>query len=197
MNDLQKKFITITKNDVIAVKNLLDAYGMSHVTAKREADELCGAFNNETIYACMTEDTDIMAYGCEKILRYFSLMKHTVVVYNMDIIRNNLSMTLSEFQELCVCAGNDYITSQRNIFYYYDLFKEYNRSSQNGFMDWLLEKRLLSLQEYHQRKEIYDMYNFIGYDPFEDVPYTIIKNKHVNKENLIEILETIGFVFPN
>ena len=30
-------------------KDLLDAYGMVYVSAKHEADELCGALNNEVI----------------------------------------------------------------------------------------------------------------------------------------------------
>ena len=194
LDTLRKQFITVTKEDIKNVKELLDAYGMVYVSAKHEADELCGALNNE-VYACLTEDTDIMVYGCKRIFRYFSLMKHTVVVYDMTLIHNNLNMTLSDFQELCICAGNDYITSKKNIFYYYDLFKQYKRTP-TGFLDWLLQKMYISLQEYHQRREIYDIYTFKTHDPFEDVPYTLIKNKYVNKQKLLEILETVGFIFP-
>ena len=191
---LRKQFITVTKEDIKNVKDMLVAYGMVYVSAKHEADELCGALNNE-VYACLTEDTDIMVYGCKRIFRYFSLMKHTVVVYDMTLIRNNLNMTLSDFQELCICAGNDYITSKKNIFYYYDLFKQYKKTP-TGFLDWLLQKRYISLQEYHQRREIYDIYTFKNHNPFEDVPYTLIKNKYINKQKLLEILETAGFIFP-
>jgi len=194
LDTLRKQFITVTKEDIKNVKELLDAYGMVYVSAKHEADELCGALNNE-VYACLTEDTDIMVYGCKRIFRYFSLMKHTVVVYDMTLIHNNLNMTLSDFQELCICAGNDYITSKKNIFYYYELFKQYKRTP-TGFLDWLLQKRYISLQEYHQRREIYNIYTFKTHDPFEDVPYTLIKNKYVNKQKLLEILETVGFIFP-
>ena len=194
LDTLRKQFITVTKEDVKNVKDLLDAYGMVYVSAKHEADELCGALNNE-VYACLTEDTDIMVYGCKRIFRYFSLMKHTVVVYDMTLILNNLNMILSDFQELCICAGNDYITSKKNIFYYYELFKQYKRTP-TGFLDWLLQKRYISLQEYHQRREIYNIYTFKTHDPFEDVPYTLIKNKYVNKQKLLEILETVGFIFP-
>jgi len=82
LDTLRKQFITVTREDIKNVKDLLDAYGMVYVSAKHEADELCGALNNE-VYACLTEDTDIMVYGCKRIFRYFSLMKHTVVVYEM------------------------------------------------------------------------------------------------------------------
>ena len=195
LDTLRKQFITVTKEDIKNVKDLLDAYGMVYVSAKHEADELCGALNNE-VYACLTEDTDIMVYGCKRIFRYFSLMKHTVVVYDMSLIHKNLNMTLSDFQELCICAGNDYITSKKNIFYYYDLFKQYKKTAQPGFLDWLLQKRYISLQEYHQRQEIHEIYTFKTHDPFEGVPYTLIKNKFVNKQKLLDILETVGFIFP-
>ena len=195
MDMLRKKFISITKDDIKQTQKLLNVYGMTYVTAKREADELCGALNKE-IYACLTEDTDIMAYGCSRIFRYFSLIKHTVVVYDMAQIRYNLQMSLSEFQELCVCSGNDYIKSTKNIFSYYKLFEQYKRSSRPSFLDWLLEKRHISLQDYHRYKDIHEIYTFQKYDPFEDVPYTLFKNKSVNRNELIELLKTINFIFP-
>jgi len=197
LDNLRKKFISITKDDIYIAKALLDAYGMTYITARHEADELCGALSFENnIYACMTEDTDIMVYGCRRILRYFSLIKHTVVLYDMKIIMNNLSITLNDFQELCVCAGNDYIKTSRNLFYYYKLFNIYKKSSKNGFLEWLLKKRYLSLQEYHERIDIHNMYIFKTYDPFEGLPYILVKNKNINKKNLIAILEKGGFVFP-
>jgi len=197
LDNLRKKFISITKVDIQMAKNLFDAYGMTYVIAPREADELCGALSTDNnIYACMTEDTDIMVYGCRRILRYFSLIKHTVVLYDMKTIIKNLSITLNDFQELCVCAGNDYIKTSRNIFYYHNLLKSYKRSSSISFMQWLLEKRYISLQEYHQRVEIYNLYTFKLHDPYENLPYMLIKNKSVDKLKLISILEQGGFVFP-
>jgi len=194
---LRKKFISVKKKDIIQIQCLLDAYGMTYVTANNEADELCGILTlTNTVYACMTEDTDIMAYGARKILRYFSLIKHTVVLYDMPLILQNLHMTVREFQELCVCSGNDYINMSKNIFNYYKLLKIYNKSSQTSFIQWLLDKRYISLQEYHNLLEIYDIYTFKKSNPYDNLSYKIIKNKSVNKHNLVEILETAGFVFP-
>ena len=47
MDILRKKFISITKDDIKQTQKLLSAYGMTYVTAKREADELCGALNKD------------------------------------------------------------------------------------------------------------------------------------------------------
>uniref|UniRef100_A0A6C0C4M8 XPG N-terminal domain-containing protein n=1 Tax=viral metagenome TaxID=1070528 RepID=A0A6C0C4M8_9ZZZZ len=195
MDELRKQFITVTKDDIKNVKELFESYGITYITATHEADELCGALNKE-VHACLTEDTDIMAYGCKRIFRYFSLMKHTVVVYNMDLILNNLNMTLSDFQELCVCSGNDYISSDKNIFYYYDLYRLYKRTTQTGFLEWLLQKRYISLQDYHKRREIYDLYTFKTTDPFKGIRYTLIKNKYIKKDKLMCVLKKAGFIFP-
>lgn len=194
INDLKKKTICVNKSDYDKVKEFLDAYGMTYITAKREADEVCAALciKNKT-WACLTEDTDIMAYGCQRVLRYFSLIKHNVILYDMDNILSNLGLSFNDFKELCVCSGNDYIETDRNIFYYYDLFKVYNG---NSFMDWPLDNKYISIQEYYERKDIVNLYLMKSYNPFEDIPYIVIKNKKVKKQCLIKILKSTRFIFP-
>ena len=197
LDSLRKKFISIKKNDTNQVKYLLDAYGMTYITANYEADELCGVLAlNNSVYACMTEDTDIMAYGARKILRYFSLIKHTIVLYDMPVVLQNLHMTTREFQELCVCSGNDYIKTSKNVFDYYKLFKLYKKNSRTSFIEWLLNKQYISLHKYHELLTIYDIYTFKNNNPCKNLPYMIIKNKSINEENLIKILQTAGFIFP-
>ena len=207
MDKLRKKFVTVSKKDFQSVRELLDNYGMTYVTATKEADELCGALClTNDIYACLTEDTDIIAYGAPRILRYFSLMKHTVVFYDLDKIRSDLHISLVDFQHLCVCAGNDYIESKINIFKLYKLYKDYDmfcnyndydsKQKHNQFLEWLLNNRYITLQEYHKRMECMDWYTFKATDPFKDIPFKIIKNKHIRRENLKKILKGSGFVFP-
>ena len=192
---LKKKMVCVNKYDYNKVKELLDAYGMTYITAKREADEVCAALCLKNItWGCLTEDTDIMAYGCKRILRYFSLIRHTFVFYDMLSILNNLKISPDVFKELCVCSGNDYINSPKNIFYYYTLFQKYTKST--NFLEWLLSNKYLSIQQYYNRKDILDIYLMKTYNPFEDIPYVVIKNKNVNKKNLIYILKSVGFIFP-
>ena len=78
MNILRRRFITISKQDIENVKHLFNEYGISYMNAKGEADELCAALViNGNVYACLSEYTDMFAYGCPRILKYISLMKHT------------------------------------------------------------------------------------------------------------------------
>jgi 5'-3' exonuclease len=194
IKDLKKKTTCVIKSDYDNVKEFLDAYGMTYITAKREADEVCAALcNKNKTWACLTEDTDIMAYGCRRVLRYFSLVKHNAILYDMDNILSKLGLSFNDFKELCVCSGNDYIETNRNIFYYYDLFKAYDG---NSFMNWLLDNRYISIQEYYERKDIVNLYLMKSYNPFEDIPYVVIKNKKVKKQSLIKILKSARFIFP-
>ncbi len=108
MDELQKKFISVRRHHVLEVQQLFDAQGITYICAEGEADELCAALViNGDVYACMSEDTDLMAYGCQIVLRYFSLMKHTVVVYDLKEILKGLRMSMEDFREFCVSGGAD------------------------------------------------------------------------------------------
>jgi hypothetical protein len=193
---LKKQCVCVKKKDYDEAKNFLDAYGMTYITAKREADEVCGAlYLKKKIWGCMTEDSDIMVYGCGNILRYFSLINHTFILYDMSyIIKNDLKLSTYNFKELCVCSGNDYIKSNRNIFYYYNLIKNCKTPDIN-FMDWLLNNKYISIQKYYEMKDIMNLYLMNSYNPFEDIPYMVIKNKAINEKKTMKILRSVNFVF--
>lgn len=197
LNELRKKSVSIKKSDVLDVKNLLDVYGMTYVTAKREADEVCAAlYLKNKVYACLTEDTDIMAYGCTRIIRYFSLMKHTCVMYNMTNIIHDIQMSPKTFKELCCCSGNDYLQSSKNIFNYYDLYIKNVNSIDDNYLNWLSNNKYISCQKCYKLKDIYDIYSMKNIDPFDDIPYVVIRNKKINNKKLVSILKSINFVFP-
>ena len=129
MSILRRKFVKLTYRDVDEVKELLDAYGIKYITATNEADELCSALVIKgAAYACLSEDTDLFAYGCPRVLRYISLLNHTVVVYPLGNILQSVGMKFGEFQQLCILSGTDYNDSRRNIFAFYKLFMRYRQN---------------------------------------------------------------------
>ena len=109
MNKLKTQIVRINKEKIDKVKELILAYGESYYDAFGEADELCALLViKKKVWACLSEDTDLFVYGCTRVLRYFSLISHTVVLYNTNGIYNELNMTQKEFKELCVLSGTDY-----------------------------------------------------------------------------------------
>jgi flap endonuclease-1 len=109
MDILKKKFIYISKTDIINVKKLITSYGAVYYDAIGEADELCAILSIKgKVWACLSEDMDMFVYGCPRVLRYFSLLNHTSIIYEMNDILNNLGISQKELREICIISGTDY-----------------------------------------------------------------------------------------
>ena len=109
MDQLKKQFIHINKSKIESVKELIRAYGATYYDAPGEADELCALLVlKKKVWACLSEDMDLFVYGCPRVLRYFSLMNHSIVLYHMKGILDELSLNQKEFREICILSGTDY-----------------------------------------------------------------------------------------
>jgi 5'-3' exonuclease len=166
MDKMRKKFIRIKNKHIKSVKVLFQNYGMSYVDAPGESDVLCAYFSKSGIVdACLSEDMDMFVYGCPIILRYFSLLKHNCVIYNMNNIIDELQMTHNDFKTLCIVSGTDYSKkymkkTKRNIFHYYGAFIKYknyihlfqNNNDSNNYV--VTSKQLKFIPESAERKSV-------------------------------------------
>ena len=131
INELQKKFIRIKKNDISTIKHMIQGFGMSYVDAPGEADVLCAALmQKKKVHAVLSEDMDLFVYGCQNILRYFSLIQHSAVLYKTPNIIERLHMEREAFMHMCILAGTDYNSDEkkqgrRTIFDYYKKFTQW------------------------------------------------------------------------
>jgi len=109
MDQLKKQIVNINRDKIELIKSLIRAYGGTYYDAPGEADELCALLVlKKIVWACLSEDMDMFVYGCARVLRYFSLINHSIVLYNMKGILEDLSMSHTEFKEVCVLSGTDY-----------------------------------------------------------------------------------------
>jgi len=93
MELLKKKFVYINNTQLDNIKKLITFYGMTYIVAPFEADELCSLMViKEMAWACLSEDMDMFVYGCPRVIRYMSLLKHTVVLYNTIEILKKLNI---------------------------------------------------------------------------------------------------------
>ena len=123
----------IKSEDIELSKKLLDSYGIKWIQAIGEADKLCAALViKRKVFAVLSEDMDLFAYGSLNVIKYLSLMTHNCVIYNYKKILNKLNMTSNEFKLLCTLSGNDYFKNDKNIFYYYKLNKKYFKRKKNS-----------------------------------------------------------------
>jgi len=152
MDQLKKQFININRDKIEQVKELIRAYGATYYDAPGEADELCALLVlKKKVWACLSEDMDLFVYGCPRVLRYFSLMNHSVVLYHMKGILEELSLNQQEFREICILSGTDYnINANTNLsvkggnninlhntLKLFNKYKASNSSNSDTFYDWL------------------------------------------------------------
>ena len=202
MDMLKRKFVNVSKNDIEEVKNLIRAYGATYYDAPGEADELCAMLTIKgKVWACLSEDMDMFVYGCPRVIRYLSLLKHTIVLYDMKGILSELGITQKELREICVLSGTDYnnINDNDNSHTLYTTLKQYkkyhNDKSNLDFYDWLVKKTDY-IRDYEHLIQIYDIFdlskNHNNITKFENI---IISNSNIIKSEIRDILEKDGFIF--
>jgi hypothetical protein len=209
---LKKKIIYLTKKQIANVKTLIHAFGATYYDAPNEADELCAllVLKNKA-WACMSEDMDMFVYGVPRVIRYFSLLNHTIVLYNTSSILQELSMTQKEFSEVCILSGTDYNLSNHSrqvvaghgsllhdsvwLFNQYRQYKSYSYT--DGFYDWLLKEKLIGAEEYASLNHIYQMFVHETSECVNIVDNIKLKpdNLLVCKDKLRSILEDDGFIY--
>ena len=207
MDQLKKKIVYITKEKIEKVKDLIRSYGMTYYDAPGEADELCAMLViKKKVWACLSEDMDMFVYGCTRVIRYFSLMNHSAVLYSTPGILEELKMTQDEFRDVCIVSGTDYnmkvdyASSKINIFTTMKYFQKYKDSNNNGsndfdFYRWLQEntnyiddlellQKITQMFQLNCNKEVLEIYNNIS-----------IVNTVININNMKNILRDDGFIF--
>ena len=203
MDMLKKKIVYIHKSDIDNVKKLIIAYGATYYDAPGEADEICALLVlKNKVWACLSEDMDMFVYGCTRVIRYLSLLNHTIVLYKTKSILDNLGITQKELREICVISGTDYnynIDESKNtptLYKTLSYFKKYHKEKSNlEFYEWLIEKTNY-ITEYDILKKIYDMFDINKRDNsirnFENIK---IINTNMIKKEVNEILKKDGFIF--
>lgn len=198
MEQLKKQFIYIKDGDIKRVKQLLDVCGISWVVARGEADEHCAhLIHTGQVYACLSEDMDMFAYGCCRILRHFSMVKHSVLMYDLPEILRQLGLNLREFRQILVLSGTDYnkddAASLFEVMKWFDAYKADTLMMEEdvAFYDWVK-----GIQP-EQARKIYGM--FVLKDKAvvaQSANYEgAIKNRDIDRDQLIKVLAKDGFLF--
>ena len=208
MEKLKKNFIKIRHTDIENVKLLIQSYGVSYIEAPGEADKLCAKLVcKNKVFACLSEDMDLFVYGCPRVLRYMSLLKKTVVMYNMKDMLQELDINQEEFRSICIVSGTDYNIgnddkSGNNLIKTLKYFKKYKKCEggrKNNdclFYDWLDKNTTYTsdIIDLYTIDSLFTLDNMIEYKQYEKIK---IVNGPINKSNLIIVMEKENFIFAN
>lgn len=204
MDELKKQFVQINKDKIEKVKNLIRAYGATYYDAPGEADELCALLViNKKVWACLSEDMDLFVYGCTRVLRYFSLINHTVVLYYMKDILKDLDMTQKDFKEICVLSGTDYNihtegdNSKVNLSLTLKYFRKYKKLNETNtlFYDWLIDKTeyIYDIELLNKINKMFDLN--VNHDKLDIFKHIKIINGPIRHDEIETIMKEDDFIF--
>lgn len=216
MTNLKRQIVQINKDKIEMVKSLIRSYGATYYDAPGEADELCALLViKKKIWACLSEDMDLFVYGCTRVLRYFSLINHTAVMYYMKGILKELNMTQNEFKQICILSGTDYNINanvnnvnendenvnnlnENNKHNLYQIVKHFNNyrmvERNNSFYEWLEEKKdcILDIELLNKINAMFDIEQKESLRVFNDIK---IINGPIKQDEIIDIMKKQNFIF--
>jgi len=200
MESLKKKFVRLRDEDIAKVKSLMDSLGAIYCDADGESDKLCALMVKcDIAWACLSDDMDMFVYGCTRVMRHFSLLKHTVILYDLDEILTELSLTLNAFRKITILSGTDYnihntISLKETISYYKEFQCLYKNDDE--FYNWLKSKVNCSNYNIESLNKIYHMFDIDDIDiGIINSKHKIIQRKKPNTDLMKKILKEDGFVF--
>ena len=192
MSKLNKK---VDSDDISIIINLFKLLNINYIRAKGEADILLTyLFKNNIIDTCLSEDMDLIVYGCKSMIK---ISKKTVIEYNLNKILDRLELKYEEFIELCILLGCDYLNSilrcKPSVIYneyvkFKDKFIENNEFSEEYIAKFYETKNnfINSYKEY-KNIDIEITNNKIEYDDLNDFINKNCKTyKNYNLENIIK-----------
>ena len=124
LHELKRKRTRVCNKERKLLKDLFDKCGVMYQYACGEADSVCANYVIKgEAWACLSDDMDLFVYGCPRVIRYFSLISKTAILYNLDEILTEMNMTFDMFQKICILSGTDYNKSHYEIDHLMALYK--------------------------------------------------------------------------
>jgi len=211
---LKRQIVRLTDAQITQVKNIILSFGFACVDAKEEADEVC-AYAALTMKSCgcLSDDTDMIAYGCPNIYRNLNLDDQTVNWINLPNVLKQLEMTQYELRQICALAANDYncdVVDTPTISHLMEHFCKYkndmgSQETYENFYEWFLhmnynknvdaydKTKIIECDLNNRFKQIYDMFDIYA-RPDTKFKLTFEK-KNVNKPVLKSLMEQEGFYY--
>lgn len=197
LNVIKQKTTKITKENIVNVKELIAVFGCQYIDAPGEADQLCAFLvNRGYAYGCLSDDMDMLLYGCPVIIRNLNLADATITIYNTENILKEIDMDLEHFRKIIILTGTDYNKNVQNISI--DLYESINfyrkfatQTEESDFYTWILKCFPDHIKNIDRLDFVYKLFMLSDFH-FEYLPNNI---KSINYEKIQEILEPEGFIF--
>lgn len=198
MVEYKKRSIRVSKEDINKVKLLMDSLGVFYCDAPEEADIVCSYYVQKGYaWACVSDDMDMFAYGCSRVIREWNIIKSRATLYDLQSLTVDINIPLQNLRSVLLLLSNDYCKESIHLDTAMHWFREYNirkTPSNISFYEWLLAEKYVTPTRINELMEISDLY---------EMPESIILKKRlmsapsskINWIQLKKLLEPCGFVF--
>lgn len=116
LDRLKGNILDIQGSDFEILKELFTILRVPFFWAHSEAEATCAHLClNGVVDAVMTEDTDILAYGCPLFLHRINIGNNSISQIRMIDVLRALGLNYDEFLDFCIMCGTDYNPNIKNI----------------------------------------------------------------------------------
>jgi flap endonuclease-1 len=111
---MRSQILDISPEDFKKTKELFDILKVPYLDAPLEAETTCADLcKRGLVDAVLSEDTDVLAYGCPVFLSKINTSDGTCTIIKYPELLEGLKLSSDEFLDLCIMCGCDY---NKNIF---------------------------------------------------------------------------------
>lgn len=119
IDKFSKRTVRVSREQNADVQKLLGLMGVPFVLAPGEAEAQCAAMARAGhVYAAASEDMDTLTFDTPRLLRYFThpeAAKKPVLEISVDKILEGMEIDMSQFVDLCMLCGCDYLPSIKGV----------------------------------------------------------------------------------
>jgi 5'-3' exonuclease len=200
MDECKKRSIRVTKDDIQNVKLLMDSLGVFYCDAPEEADVVCSYYVEKGYaWACVSDDMDMFAYGCSRVIREWNILKSSAILYDLHNITVDINIPIENLRSVLLLLSNDYCKESIHLETAIQWFRQYYRGRVDNlsFYDWLLAEKHVTSSRITELKEISELYELPENNILKNniMSASVFHPSKINWIQLKSLLEPYGFVF--
>jgi len=181
---LSSQLVSIKKEHVDDCKELLEKSGIPYFTAPEDAEKYCAFLQkNKLVDFTITDDTDAMTFGCERIIK--TNINKDIIEIDFNKLLTDFKMTYETFVDYCILSGCDYTETLPQI----GPVTSYNMMIKHGSIEKYLESnkdKNTSNFDYKTARDIFMTFDY-------ELPSENIRKKLFDKEILLDFLKKHNF----
>lgn len=141
ISKLKKQVFHVTSEDYNNSKKILELMNVPYFTSPSESEATCADLCKQgLVYGVISDDSDLLAYGCPIMLTKLDPLKGTVLRINFETLLQETNMSYNEFLDFCIMCGTDYNPNIPKIgpaksFSYISEFKNIEMVAEKKFLD--------------------------------------------------------------